>query len=162
MAGVSSMAVEALKGVLLGETGLSAAIAGAIASGEAIGPVTDSQISVQNVSMEIAERGPLRYPQFCVYCEKLVNNLREKFRNFSGKARLATEVRVSQERVDGLEALLHRYISAVLSVLDTHRGDWGMGLFYGGGYEVVFSPVKAGGKNYVQVARVYIDIDVSV
>ena len=39
----------------------------------------------QNVAAEMAERAlGMKYPRVNVYCEKIVNELREKFRTFSG------------------------------------------------------------------------------
>jgi hypothetical protein len=35
-------------------------------------------------------------------------------------------------------------------------------MFYAGGYEASFGPVKQGGKNFIQVAKVTFEIGVSV
>jgi hypothetical protein len=56
---------------------------------------------------------------------------------------------------------LQRCVDAVLRALDQHRGDWGGGVTYGGGYEVSFQSVKKGGRNYLQMASVRFDVDVS-
>jgi hypothetical protein len=72
------------------------------------------------------------------------------------------EVRSSQDRLEGLERQVQLYVDAVTAVLDRRRGDWGDGLFYGGGYEAAFGPVKRGGKNYVQTAKITIEVDVSI
>jgi hypothetical protein len=72
------------------------------------------------------------------------------------------EVRSSQDRLEGLERQVQLYVDAVTKVLDGNRGDWGDGFFYGGGYEVVFGPVKRGGKSYLQTARISVDVDVSI
>ena len=57
-----------------------------------------------NASVEIAEKtGQAQYPALLVYCDKLSNSLKEKFRQFSGKAHLVVEVRYSQDQLDGLE-----------------------------------------------------------
>jgi hypothetical protein len=34
-------------------------------------------------------------------------------------------------------------------------------MFYTGGYEVQFGPVKQGGKNYLQVAKVKFEVNMS-
>jgi hypothetical protein len=47
-------------------------------------------------------------------------------------------------------------------VLDAHRGDWGGGMFFAGGYEVSFGTTKHGGKNFIQAAKVTFDVDVSI
>ena len=41
-------------------------------------------------------------------------------------------------------------------------GDWGQGMFFAGGYEVAFEPVRHGGKNFLQVAKVSFEVDLSV
>jgi hypothetical protein len=89
------------------------------------------------------------------------NNLREKFRTFSGTATMCIEVRVSQDRVDGLEQQLQYLVEAVTDVLDGNRGTWPSGMFYGGGYEVTFSALKHGGKNFLQSAKVRFDVNIS-
>ena len=50
---------------------------------------------------------------------------------------------------------------AVTQILDANRGNWGQGAFYTGGYEVTFDPVKQGGKNFLQVAKVTFEVDMS-
>src|SRR5262249_6411638 len=131
------LTAEILHGILIGETGLASALISAIArDGEDLSPLETEQILLQNVSIDLAEKGPLRYPQVAVYCERLANGQREKFRSYSGTARLVIETRVSQDRLDGLERSLQRYTDSTLDVLHTHRGDWGQGVFFAGRYEV--------------------------
>jgi hypothetical protein len=121
-----------------------------------------AQLLVRNVSAEIAEKSAgVTYPSFHVYCEKLTNSLREKFRTFSGTARMVVEARVSQDRIEGLEERLHVSVDAITSLLDASRGDLGMGMFYTGGYEVTFGAVKHGGKNFLQIAKVVFEIEIS-
>jgi hypothetical protein len=127
-----------------------------------LSPVDPQQVVSQNVAFELAERSAgVKYPIVYVYCEKITNQLREKFRTFSGKARLAIDVRVSQDRLNGIEGQLAMYVEAVTDILDTRRGDWGQGMFYTGGYEVSFSATKHGGKNFIQTAKVTFDVDIS-
>jgi hypothetical protein len=52
-------------------------------------------------------------------------------------------------------------VDVLTDVLDANRGDWGDGVFYTGGYEVVFGAVKSGGKNFLQQAKITFDMDVS-
>ncbi len=121
-----------------------------------------AQVLVRNVTAELAEKtAGVTYPAFYVYCEKLTNALREKFRTFSGTARLVIEARASQDRLEGLEDRLHVYVDAVTSLLDANRGDWGQGMFYTGGYEVSFGAVKHGGKNFLQAAKVAFEVEIS-
>jgi hypothetical protein len=71
-------------------------------------------------------------------------------------------VRVSHDRLESLDQLLELHVEAVTDVLDSHRGDWGGGIFYAGGYEVTFAGAKHGGKNFVQSAKVVFDVNVSI
>jgi hypothetical protein len=125
-------------------------------------PVGQSRILAQNVSVELAERATdVQYPSVSVYCEKIVNQLKEKFRNFSGKAIMAIEVRVSQDRLNGIEEQLQMYVDAATQVLDQNRGDWGEGMFFAGAYEAALGPVKHGGQNFIQVGKVSFEVGVS-
>ena len=127
-------------------------------------PVVElSQIIAQNVPADVIEKSAgTRYPAFHIYCEKLQNTLREKFRQFSGTATLSVDVRVTHDRLEGLDQMAQAYVDALTQVLDSNRGDWGDGLFYTGGYTVTYQPVKHGGKNFLQTAKVSFDLQVSV
>jgi hypothetical protein len=121
-----------------------------------------TQLLVRNVSAEIAEKSAgASYPAFQIYCEKLTNSLREKFRTFSGTARMVIEARASQDRLEGLEDRLYVYVDAITNLLDASRGDLGQGMFYTGGYEVTFGAVKHGGKNFLQTAKVVFEVEIS-
>jgi hypothetical protein len=125
-------------------------------------PLDAAQVRSQNVAADVAERSvAVQYPAVNVYCEKIVNSLKEKFRTFSGSVQMAMELRHSQDRLDGLQDELELYTDALTQVLNDGRGDWGDGMFYGGTYEVSFGPIKKGGKNYIQVAKVTFEIGVS-
>lgn len=127
------------------------------------GKITSGQVVAQNVAPDLAERtAGVKYPAFYVYCDRITNSLQEKFRTFSGAVRMVIEVRVSKDRLESLDGELQSYVEAATAVLDTSRGDLGQGLFFAGGYEVTFGPVKHGGKNYVQTAKVAFDLNVSV
>jgi hypothetical protein len=111
-------------------------------------------IIAQNASVDISEKtGHAHYPAVLVYCDKVSNTLREKFRQFSGKAHMVVEVRHSQDQA--------AYVDAVCALLDDSRGDWGGGAIYGGGYEVSYEAVGRGGKNFLQRAKVGFDVEVS-
>jgi hypothetical protein len=120
------------------------------------------QLKAQNIAAEIAEKSAgASYPAVHIYCERVSNTLREKFRAFSGTARMVMEARVSQDRLEGLEQKSQLMADAMTNVLDASRGDWGMGAFYTGGYDVTFGPVRHGGRNYLQITKVVFDVDVS-
>ena len=124
--------------------------------------VGESQVLTRNVSPEIAEKSTgAVYPTFHVYCDKVNNVLREKFRKFSGTARMTVEVRASQDRLEMLEQRLGVYVDAVTAVLDANRGDWGLVMFHTGGYDIAIAPVRQGGRNFLQIAKVSFDVQVS-
>jgi len=125
-------------------------------------PLATAQVRAQNVAPDLMERSEaVNYPAVNVYCEKLVNALAEKSRSFSGSAQMSVEVRHSQDRLEGLQDALELYTDAVTQTLNASRGDWGNGMFYAGGYEVSFAPVKPGGRNFIQTAKIVIEIGVS-
>lgn len=135
----------------------------AAAEGISLAEIGMSQLISQNVATELIERSATtKYPALFLYCDRVTNLLTEKFRTFSGKVRMVVEVRVSQDRLEGLERQVQLYVDAVTNVLDGHRGDWGEGMFYPGGYEVQFGAIKHGGRNLLQVAKVVFEVHMSV
>lgn len=163
MAVTGRQATGKLMELLAAPAGLNAQLAELAGSeAEAAAQIDAGQMTAQNVAMELAERSlPVRYPALHIYCEKLANNQREKFRTFSGTAEMAVEVRVSQDRLEGLEDAMATLVEAVTRVLEQNLGDWGEGMFFGGGYEASFGAVKHGGKNFVQVAKVKFVVGIS-
>jgi hypothetical protein len=148
---------------ITGPDGVNAGL-GALTQGERefAGLIESSQVRVQNVAAEMAERAlGVKYPAVNVYCEKIVNELREKFRAFSGRVQMAIELRQSQDRLEGIQDRLELYVDATMQMLNGSRGDWGDGMFFGGGYEVAYGPVKQGGKNFMQMAKVTFEIGVN-
>ena len=163
MLSIASAATQKVAGILAASNGVPAAVEALTAQQNPPLPqIAPQQIIAQNVASDIAEKSAIsKYPLVYVYCSKLVNDLREKFRTFSGDAQMSVEARVSQDRLDGLEANLHVYVDAITAVLDANRGDWGDGFFYGGGYQVTFGKVKHGGRNFLQTAEVSFELEVS-
>ena len=131
---------------------------GALAEIDSEGP----PLRAQNATAELVERSvAVKYPLVSVYCEKIVNDFREKFRSFSGSVEMAIEVRHSQDRLEGMEEALEAQTDAVTTALSSSRGDWGDGMFYGGGYEVSFGRMARGGRNFTQAAKITFEIGVS-
>ena len=168
MAQTASVVAQVFTGFLTATgTGTESAINSAVAtaaldSGITLAPIPRHYIVAQNMSIEIWERASVvKYPLIQVYADRVRNQLTEKFRIFSGKIRAIAEIRVSQDRIEGLEDQLRLYADAVTQVLDSNRGSWGQGAFYTGGYEITFDPVKQGGKNFLQVAKVTFEVDLS-
>jgi hypothetical protein len=163
MAGTSGMLTAKLLSKLAsGTDGVNVRI-GAIESADSAlcTPGVRSIVSL-NASVEISEKaGHAHYPALLVYCDKVSNTLREKFRQFSGKAHLVVEVRHSQDRLENLETNTQIYVDAVCALLDDSRGNWSGGGFYSGGYDVTYEPVARGGKNFIQRAKVGFEVEVS-
>lgn len=137
-----------------------------------VSAITDADVSLhvtgirtilaQNATADVTEKaGHAHYPALLVYCDKVSNTLKEKFRQFSGRVHIVVEVRHSQDLLDGIEDGLQVYVDAVCALLDDSRGDWAGGCFYNGGYEVSYEPVARGGKNFLQRAKVGFDLEVS-
>ncbi len=164
MAVTSSVAVQKMVEFLTdSNVGVNSAV-GQLANdtGVTLATVPPGQVVNQNVPVALAEKAAAaKYPAMYVYADRVRNLLTEKFRNFSGKVRTVTEVRVSQDRIEGLEDQLRLYVDAVTQVLDANRGSWGQGAFYAGGYEVSFDAVQTGGQGVLQTAKVSFEVDFS-
>ena|SRR5579871_5867957 len=163
MAQAASLATGELQTKLQSSTGLAGTVSTiSDISGVKLAEIPPGNIIAQNVAPELIERSHAnRYPTIHIFCSKETNLLREKFRTFSGEACMTAEVRVSQDRLESLEVQTQLYVDAVKRVLDESRGDWGDGVFYAGGYEVNYGPVKHGGRNFLQVAKINFIVDVS-
>jgi hypothetical protein len=143
------------------ETGLPYTVA-AVAEREGLPLPAIAEVHVQNVGFELIEKtAGAQYPRVQLYTEKITNSLREKFRTFSGTVRLVAEVRVSRDRIEEIERTLLYYVDAVTDVLDSQRGCWAPGVLYTGGYEVALQPLKHGGKNFLQSAKITFELEVS-
>ena len=164
MANIGARSTAKLLQLLKTPSGLSENLAAVSElQGVILPAISEKQIFTQNVAQEFVERSlDLKYPTLLLYCEKITNDLREKFRTFSGKAYLAIEVRVSQDRIEGLETSLEIYIDTVTRILDQNRGDWGNGMYYTGGYEAVFGEMKHGGRNFIQTGKIRFEVAVSI
>jgi len=160
---IGSISTRKAMAVLIGSGGVPDTIDALSAQQQATMPaISTQQIVSQNIAPELSDRSTAsKYPLVYVYCGKIVNQLREKFRTFSGNAQMVAEVRVSQDRIEEMESHLQFYTDAIMQVLDNHRGDWGDGVFYGGGYEVAFAAVKHGGRNFIQTAKVTFVLEIS-
>jgi len=163
MAKLGSAATTAVIQRMTAPAGLNAGLAALTAPDSLlVKPVEAGQVHAQNASTDLAERShATKYPCFNVFCEKIANNLKEKFRTFSGSLQIAIDVRHSQDRLDGLQDTLELYVDSATQVLDAGRGDWGSGMYYAGGYEVTLGAVKHGGKNFIQAAKITFEIGVS-
>lgn len=149
--------------VLAAEDGLPATVEALVQQqGMTLPLIALEQIIGQNVAPELSEKSvTTNYPLVYVYCNRVVNQLREKFRAFSGDTEMVIEARVSQDRLDQIETNLQAYVDAITQVLDNNRGDWGDGFFFDGAYEITFGGVKHGGRNFLQIAKVSSALEIS-
>ena len=163
MGHVSSVAAQTLLGLLRSSDGVPSALAGVALRENVEIPVLDEKrMFVQNVARDVAEKAQtFQYPVLYVYCDRVRNLLREKFRKFSGTARLNVEVRASQDRLEGLERRLQLYVDAITEVLHRCQGAWGSGICYTGAYDIEFEAAKLGGRSYVQAAKITLEVNVS-
>jgi hypothetical protein len=160
---IAGTSTQKVLGVLAAGSGLPAALeALSVQQGLTLPRIAAQQIIAQNVTPEVSDLSTVNnYPLVYVYCTKVINELREKFRTFSGEAQMVVEARVSQDRLDQIETNLQAYADAITQVLDNSRGDWGGGIFFDGGYEVTFGGVKHGGRNFLQIAKVAFVLEIS-
>jgi len=163
MAGFTGTLTEYVLGLLTAETtGINARITTMQANNPTLKSSGVRSITARNVSYEIAEAsGQARYPALLVYCDRVENLLREKFRAFSGRVQMTIEVRQTQETLADAETNTEMYVDAVCALLGEARGDWGDGASYAGGYRVDYEPVAMGGKNFLQRAKVSFVVELS-
>lgn len=164
MARTENLAATRLAEILRAEDGVASACAQLLATEETdLTPLTGEEIIEQQVAADLAEKGScVHYPAIHVYCERLANKQREKFRTFSGTATLAIDIRATHEHLDRLQEQIRVYTGSVTDVLHRKRGTWSEGMFYTGGYEIVYSPIKKGGRNYLQSALLRLEVQISV
>ncbi len=157
-----SAATRALIGFLKAETGLPKAIEEiSLREGTAVFPEFDLSVLDINVPPDLAERDrPTRYPSLVVYCDKVVNDRREKFTRFSGYAQLVIQVRLSQERLNGFQRRLQLMVEALTDVLEGIRGDWGGGMHYSGAYEITYGQVKHGGRHFLHTGTISLPVNI--
>ena len=113
-----------------------------------------AKVRVLRSSADLAERAlGSRYPALWVYCERIRNRGSEKLRRFSGEISLCVEVLVSQDRLEGIGDRLQYYCDALRDVIERKSGCIGAGLYLSSEYEVQYEPVKKGGSQFRQTAR---------
>ena len=164
MATPTQRAAQAIRTLLAdGAEGLTLSIAAMRGSPEeAEASVDERQLGMVQAPPEIHERaGKVVYPEFQVYVERVRNKMTEKFRRFAGTVEVAIEVRVSQDRLEGLTERTQFYADVVADVLERSRGCLEEGVYLPGKYEVSFEAVKRGGLNLLQTAKVKCELEVS-
>jgi hypothetical protein len=112
-------------------------------------------VSVLKAGTEHVEKSlGSRHSSVLLYCEKIHSRPTERFRRFSGELSVGVEVRVTQDRLEGITDRLHYYSDAVRDVLERGRGCIGEGLYLSGETTVHIDPVKRGGRQYLQSSRI--------
>jgi len=161
---IANSATSTIITLLNAPTGLNATISALAQTVDTpLPPVPAAQFFTDNVSNEIAEKTQdIKYTAVYVYCEKMANTLKEKFRSFSGYLQMVVDVRVSQDRLDGIDRASQLYSESLAQTLNQLRGDWGQGLFYAGTYDISFGPVKHGGKNFLKSVKITFPLDASI
>jgi len=120
----------------------------------------EKSVRMENISAELADQNrTVIYPAVYLYSARMENLLRRKFTGFAGPIRFTADVRCTGERYEGLERELASYVEAVTTALGANTGSWGSGLIYNGAYTVKFEPVKLGGRNFIQSARIELDVE---
>lgn len=161
MIGISKEVTEYVASHLSAKGGINSELS-ALRRADPHSPADIRSFLSRNVAAELLEKtNQATYPSVLVYCEKLSNALQEKFRAFSGSARMSIEIRASDDRLEVLDRMTLVYTDAVCALLSSMRGMWTDKLMYNGGYEVTYQAVKTGGKHFMQATKITFDVDVS-
>ncbi len=160
MASLCLAALDKLREVLLASDGANATLTAIGASNMVHLPaLTNQNVLIQNVPAKLAdENNATVYPSVYLYCDRMENVLLEKFTKFSGPIFVVADVRVSGERIEGLDEELARYVEAVRAVLGASQGQWTDNLTYSGAYNVRFREVEAGGRNFIQTSQIEVEL----
>ncbi|GEM_PF-5624575 len=148
-------AVDAFRGVLTHEGGLRESVESLKSGYGKEEGLTEAAMLLMRAPSEIQEKaGPTKYPVIHLYCDRIESRPTEKLRRFSGKVRLVAEVRVSQDRLEGITESLLLYVDSVRDVVERNSGCMRDGLYLSSEYEVQIEPVRKGGLNFLQSAKV--------
>jgi len=151
--------IEKLRSVLLASG--NTALAGIAArDGSYWKPFEEKSVVAHNIGPDLADQNRATvYPAVYLYAARMENLPRQKFSGFSGPIRLVADLRCTGERYDALEREVTTYVEAVTTALTASQGSWGEGLMYSGAYAVKFEAVKLGGRNFIQSAKIEVEIE---
>lgn len=149
-------AVDLFRGLLEADSGVAASLeALKDIYGQVEVPPSCAHVLFARVPPELQEKmAGLRYPQLHVYCDRVESQRTERFRRFSGVMRMVVEVRMSQDRLDGISEKLHWWVDAIRDVVERSAGCVGQVMYLDGDYQVAIEPVRKGGLNFMQVGKV--------
>ena len=156
MANLCQSAIDKLREFLLDAPGANSQLA-EISARDMVHllPLTQENVRTQRIAAKLAdENAPVTYPGVYVFCDRMENEMAAKFRRFSGRIFVVADVRVTNERFEGLGEELRRYVEAVRSVLADHQGKWTDQIAFGGGFQVRFRQIELGGRNFIQSAQI--------
>jgi hypothetical protein len=112
-------------------------------------------VEIMRTPADLEERArTVKHPRIGLFVERIENGREERFNRFAGTLRAAFEIRVSQDRLEGLAESLYWYVDALRDVIEKKAGCLDEGLVLTGEYEVHVEPVKKGGLNFQQTAKV--------
>jgi len=162
MARTTALALDQLQ-ALLGNpgTGVNARMPAIEArDGVIMARIPRGQVAQMNLAADIADQNlDADYPAIFLFADEAQNENRERFAWFSGVISLGIDLRLTAARPDALESSIHRYTEAILDVLQDSAGEWSAGLMYDGRYTVRYSPGALGGENFLQTARIELQIE---
>lgn len=160
LANLSIAALEALRDLLIKPGGLNdQAYAIAVRDMVRIPEVKPEQVLIRHTDIALASAATIvQFPAVYLYCVRIENSMDSKFREFSGRVVLVAEVRVSGRSVRGLDLYASRLAEAVMNVLAANRGKWTGACAFDGRFDITFDPVEEGGINFIQTARVEIEL----
>jgi len=117
--------------------------------------VWPANLKVLRAAPEVVDKAwGSRYPAVIVHCDRVLSRPSEKLRRFSGEVKIGIDVRVSQDRLEGITEKLHYCSDAVRDVIERKSGCLGPGLYLSCATEVQFDGVKKGGSHFLQTGRV--------
>jgi hypothetical protein len=121
-----------------------------------------SQVYLSSTPVTMADmQEQLGYPRISVFCSRLVNQHREKFRSLSGTLAITAEIAATADLIDLVENWMHYYVEAVSNILRKSAGDLGDGIFFSGTYQVDVHVAQSGGSGFLQLAQVTCELGVS-
>ncbi len=156
MNGTISYALTCLRDAITGSEGLEASL-NELREYYPV-PLTEwsgAAVEIMRAPAEMDEKArTVKYPRIGISVERIENGREERFNRFAGTLKAAVEIRVSQDRLEGLAESLYWYVDALRDVIEKKAGCLADGLVLTGEYEVHVEPVKRGGLNFQQTAKV--------
>jgi hypothetical protein len=160
VANLTLAAIEKMKALLLQPGGLNDKVY-AIAMRDQVEPreFSEQTVLVRHFAAEASDANTdLPYPQVLLYCNRIENRLEAKFAQFSGRIFLTAEVRASEETLELLDGQTARLAEAVVDSLTPFRGKWTENAAFDGRFETMFDGARVGGRNFIQSARIEIEL----